>query len=47
MARPFFNRDRISDFDILERNTVSAMTRLKQRLNEGYAVDFQVKYLRD
>jgi hypothetical protein len=46
MTRPFFNKDRISDFDIFERNAVSAITRMKQRLNEGYAVDFQVKSLR-
>jgi hypothetical protein len=42
MTRPFFNRDRISDFDNFERNASQAISKMQQRLNEGHAVDFQV-----
>ncbi|KAK0235422.1 cytochrome P450 [Armillaria nabsnona] len=41
MTRPFFNKERISDFDNFERHAVSTITQIKSRLREGYPVDFQ------
>lgn len=41
MTRPFFSRDRISDFDIFERHAEDAIHQMKLRLCEGYPVDFQ------
>ncbi|KDQ49955.1 hypothetical protein JAAARDRAFT_142639 [Jaapia argillacea MUCL 33604] len=41
MTRPFFSRDRISHFDIFDRHAEAAITRMKERLNAGYAIDFQ------
>ncbi|KAK0200205.1 cytochrome P450 [Desarmillaria ectypa] len=41
MTRPFFNKDRISDFDNFERHALSTITQIKARLREGYPVDFQ------
>ncbi|KAJ7321640.1 cytochrome P450 monooxygenase pc-3 [Mycena albidolilacea] len=41
MSRPFFNKERISDFDLFDRHTHDALSRIKQRLAEGYAVDIQ------
>ncbi|KAK6978110.1 cytochrome P450 [Favolaschia claudopus] len=41
MSRPFFNRERISDFDLFDRHSNDALTRLNQRLSEGYAIDIQ------
>ncbi|KAK7060019.1 cytochrome P450 [Favolaschia claudopus] len=41
MSRPFFNRERISDFDLFDRHSNDALTRLNQRLSEGHAIDIQ------
>ncbi|KAI9568647.1 cytochrome P450 [Boletus coccyginus] len=41
MTRPFFNKDRISDFDIFEKHAQDAIHQMKVRLREGYPVDFQ------
>ncbi|KAK7038469.1 cytochrome P450 [Favolaschia claudopus] len=41
MTRPFFNRDRISDFDLFDLHSANAIAQVKTRLREGYAVDFQ------
>ncbi|PFH46977.1 hypothetical protein AMATHDRAFT_198725 [Amanita thiersii Skay4041] len=41
ITRPVFTRDRISDFDLFDRHAEVAISQLKQRLREGYAVDFQ------
>ncbi|KAF7295968.1 hypothetical protein MKEN_01411400 [Mycena kentingensis (nom. inval.)] len=41
MTRPFFKRDRISDFELFDRHSLAAIEKIKQRLREGYAVDFQ------
>ncbi|KAF9475904.1 cytochrome P450 [Pholiota conissans] len=41
MTRPFFTRERISDFEIYQRNCDTALRAAKTRLNEGFAVDFQ------
>lgn len=41
MTRPFFSRDRISDFDIFEKHAEDAIHQMKIRLRQGYPVDFQ------
>ncbi|KAK7059904.1 cytochrome P450 [Favolaschia claudopus] len=41
MTRPFFKRDRISDFELFDRHSLEAISVLKDRLREGYPVDFQ------
>ncbi|OCH88145.1 cytochrome P450 [Obba rivulosa] len=41
VARPFFSRDRISHFDIFDRHAEDAIRKMKARLREGHAVDFQ------
>ena len=45
MTRPFFTRDRISDFEIFEKHANDALGQLKVRLKQGYPVDFQVQTL--
>ena len=45
MTRPFFTRDRISDFEIFEKHANDALGQLKARLNQGDPVDFQVQTL--
>ena len=42
MTRPFFNKDRISDFEIFEKHAEDAIEQVKARLRQGYPVDFQV-----
>lgn len=42
MTRPFFSRDRISDFEIFEKHADDTIGQLKARLRQGYPVDFQV-----
>ncbi|KAF8893049.1 cytochrome P450 monooxygenase pc-3 [Infundibulicybe gibba] len=41
MTRPFFTKDRITDFDNFERHADNALLLAKSRLAEGYAIDFQ------
>ncbi|KAJ7826815.1 cytochrome P450 monooxygenase pc-3 [Mycena olivaceomarginata] len=41
MSRPFFNKERISDFDTFDKHTRDALARVQERLTEGYAVDIQ------
>lgn len=41
MTRPFFTRERISDFDIYDRNASHSLSLAKGRLAEGYAIDLQ------
>ncbi|KAK2461124.1 hypothetical protein APHAL10511_006651 [Amanita phalloides] len=41
MSRPAFVRARISDYEIFDRHANAAISLLKQRLREGYAIDFQ------
>ncbi|EIM82729.1 cytochrome P450 monooxygenase pc-3 [Stereum hirsutum FP-91666 SS1] len=41
MTRPFFTKDRISHFDIFNRHAEDAISQMKTRLKEGYAVDLQ------
>ncbi|KAF8996820.1 cytochrome P450 monooxygenase pc-3 [Cyathus striatus] len=41
MTRPFFIKDRISDFDIFAVHGDEALKQAKARLSEGYPIDFQ------
>ncbi|KAI9463428.1 cytochrome P450 [Boletus coccyginus] len=41
MARPFFNIDRISHFDIFDRHAETTITLMRERFRAGLAVDFQ------
>ena len=43
MSRPFFTRERISDFDIYDKNCTTTLKLAKTRLAEGHPVEFQVK----
>ena len=44
MTRPFFTRERISDFDIYDKNCVTTLQLARTRLAEGYPVEFQVHF---
>jgi len=39
MVRPFFNKDRISDFNIFDRHADQVVTKMKERFRRGIAVD--------
>ncbi|KAJ3503620.1 hypothetical protein NLJ89_g8348 [Agrocybe chaxingu] len=41
ITRPFFSRERISDFDIYARNSDLSLKQARQRLHEGYSINFQ------
>ncbi|KAJ6553147.1 cytochrome P450 [Mycena capillaripes] len=41
MTRPFFHRERISDFDLFDHQAENAIGQFKARLREGHAADFQ------
>lgn len=41
MTRPFFSRERISDFELFDTHWSKAMSALRQRCQENEAVDFQ------
>ncbi|KIM42743.1 hypothetical protein M413DRAFT_444410 [Hebeloma cylindrosporum] len=41
MTRPFFTRERISDFEIYDRNADLSLQEARKRLSEGYSFDFQ------
>ncbi|KAF8715658.1 hypothetical protein AX14_012520 [Amanita brunnescens Koide BX004] len=41
IARPAFARDRISEYEIFDRHAATAISQLKQRLRQGYAVNFE------
>jgi hypothetical protein len=43
MTRPFFNRERVSDFDIFDRHANDAIGQAADRLAAGYPIDFQVR----
>ena len=44
MTRPFFTRDRISDFELFDRHADTAVAQVKTRMRTGYAIDFHVRY---
>ncbi|KAJ7258451.1 cytochrome P450 monooxygenase pc-3 [Mycena haematopus] len=41
MTRPFFKRDRVSDFELFDRHSNDAISAIKTRSSEGYPIDFQ------
>lgn len=41
MTRPFFSRERISDFELFDRHADIAIEKMKERFKEGIAVDIQ------
>jgi len=41
MTRPFFSKDRISDFELFDRHADQAISKMKERFKEGIAVDVQ------
>jgi hypothetical protein len=47
MTRPFFNKERITDFDIFDRHANHAIGQAADRLAAGYPIDFQVKVICD
>lgn len=42
MTRPFFNKERISHFDVFATHADDAINQAKARLAEGYPIDYQV-----
>ena len=42
MTRPFFSKDRITNFDILDRCSDVVISKLKERFAQGEPIDFQV-----
>lgn len=45
MTRPFFVKDRVTDFDIFDRHADIAVNKMIERFGEGEAIDFQVTSL--
>lgn len=43
MTRPYFSRDRVSDFDIFDRHTDEMVAHMRTSFKEGAAIDFQVR----
>ncbi|RDB15427.1 hypothetical protein Hypma_004172 [Hypsizygus marmoreus] len=41
MTRPFFSKERISDFELFDRHAEDAINQANARLAEGHAIDFQ------
>jgi hypothetical protein len=39
MTRPFFHRERVSDFDTFDHHAATAMAQLKARLRSGHPLD--------
>lgn len=42
MTRPYFTKDRIGHFDLFDRHAANAISQMRDRFNQGIAVDFQV-----
>jgi hypothetical protein len=38
-----FTRERVSHFELFDRRASQVINKLRERLREGYAVDFQVR----
>ena len=47
MARPFFTRDRISDFDLFSRHANLVIEKMKNSVRAGQAFNFQVRNAQD
>jgi hypothetical protein len=45
MTRPFFAKDRVTDFDMFDRHADVVISRLKERFAQGEAINFQVSIL--
>ncbi|KAI0318188.1 cytochrome P450 [Amylostereum chailletii] len=45
ITRPFFNKERISDFDIFDEHATAAVAQAKERALAGYPIEFQAKDL--
>ena len=41
ITRPFFSKDRISDFELLDRHADQAIAKMRERFKEGVAVNIQ------
>ncbi|KAL6302061.1 cytochrome P450 [Sparassis latifolia] len=41
MTRPFFSKDRIGHFELFDKHAEIAISKMKERVLAGYAVDFQ------
>lgn len=41
MTRPFFSKDRISDFELFDRHSDQVIAKMKERFKEGIPVDIQ------
>ncbi|KAK6984008.1 cytochrome P450 [Favolaschia claudopus] len=41
MTRPFFTRERFSDYELFDRHSLEAINVMKNRLREGHPIDFQ------
>ncbi|KAF9650971.1 cytochrome P450 [Thelephora ganbajun] len=41
MTRPFFTKDRIKDFETLDKYAMEAIDKMKRRFSEGYALNFE------
>ena len=44
ITRPFFTKDRIKDFETFDKHAMKAINKMKERFNEGYALNFEVGY---
>ena len=42
ITRPFFAKERIRDFEILDKYAMKAIDKMKRRFDEGYALNFEV-----
>jgi len=42
ITRPFFAQDRIKDFEIFDKCSIKAIDKMKQRFEEGHALNFEV-----
>ena len=41
MTRPFFSKDRISDFELFDHHADQVISKMRERFKEGIAVDVQ------
>ena len=46
ITRPFFAKDRIRDFEIMDKYAMKAIDKMKRRFDEGYALNFEVGRVR-
>ena len=42
ITRPFFARDRVTDFDLFDQHAEVVIRKLKERFVQGEVIDFQV-----